>query len=233
MKASRTVLAAVTLALGASGAMAAPRVVADEACPYYAVDVQSFASCEGESVASSATLDPVAWLETEQVPASKRTRAGLYLDARGAYGLKLKDSALVVLVDVRSRLEAGMTGQPRPIDLHVPYQEVELPLQWDERSGGWALAANPEFLGELVSRLRDRGAAEDTVIILICRSGETSARAADLLEAAGYPQAVTVVDGFEGDVGADGRRLVNGWKNAGLPWSASADRLALSGERLQ
>jgi hypothetical protein len=28
-----------------------------------------------------------------------------------------------------------------------------------------------------------------------------------------------VVDGFEGDMSKDGRRAVNGWKNAGLPWS--------------
>jgi len=33
----------------------------------------------------------------------------------------------------------------------------------------------------------------------------------------------TVVDGFEGDVAKEGpnagKRVVNGWKNAGLPWS--------------
>jgi rhodanese-related sulfurtransferase len=59
-------------------------------------------------------------------------------------------------------------------------------------------------------------------VIFICRSGERSARAADELADFGYTTA-TVVDGFEGDLGPDQRRSVNGWKNAGLPWNASIE----------
>ena len=44
--------------------------------------------------------------------------------------------------------------------------------------------------------------------------------AALLLCAAASARADPLVDGFEGDVDADGRRTVNGWKNAGLPWTA-------------
>jgi rhodanese-related sulfurtransferase len=43
------------------------------------------------------------------------------------------------------------------------------------------------------------------------------------LSEAGFAQVYTVVDGFEGDVAKEGpnagKRVVNGWKNAGLPWS--------------
>jgi hypothetical protein len=33
------------IALAGDGAKAAPRVVADEACGYYAIDIESFATC--------------------------------------------------------------------------------------------------------------------------------------------------------------------------------------------
>ena len=60
-------------------------------------------------------------------------------------------------------------------------------------------------------------------MLLICRSGDRSARAANLLSQLGYTSVYTVVDGFEGDAVAAGekrgQRIVNGWKNAGLPWS--------------
>jgi rhodanese-related sulfurtransferase len=56
--------------------------------------------------------------------------------------------------------------------------------------------------------------------VVLCRAGDRSARAADELAALGYTNTVSVVDGFEGDFAADGRRSINGWKNAGLPWTA-------------
>jgi hypothetical protein len=40
----------------------------------------------------------------------------------------------------------------------------------------------------------------------------------------GFTQVWSVVDGFEGDMSKDGRRSVNGWKNAGLPWSHKLDK---------
>jgi hypothetical protein len=33
-----------------------------------------------------------------------------------------------------------------------------------------------------------------------------------------------VVYGFEGELSDKGRRTVNGWKNAGLPWSYELDK---------
>lgn len=39
-----------TLAIGA--AQATPRVVADDACPRYAIDIASFATCDGDVVAA-------------------------------------------------------------------------------------------------------------------------------------------------------------------------------------
>jgi hypothetical protein len=55
-----------------------------------------------------------------------------------------------------------------------------------------------------------------------------SAEIATLLTQLGYSTVFSVVDGFEGDVAASGQkqgqRVVNGWKNADLPWSYKLDK---------
>jgi rhodanese-related sulfurtransferase len=63
----------------------------------------------------------------------------------------------------------------------------------------------------------------------MCRSGGRSAKAVDLLAAAGYTRVYNVIDGVEGDKVNDpasayfGKRMVNGWKNRGLPWTYDVD----------
>jgi rhodanese-related sulfurtransferase len=60
--------------------------------------------------------------------------------------------------------------------------------------------------------------------VLICRSGERAARAADLLTDSGYKRVYSIVYGFEGELSEKGRRNVNGWKVNGLPWSYELDK---------
>jgi rhodanese-related sulfurtransferase len=72
--------------------------------------------------------------------------------------------------------------------------------------------------------LQARGLTKTDQVVLICRSGDRSAKAANLLADLGYTNVHTVVDGFEGDMSPDGRRTVNGWKNAGLPWTYKLDK---------
>jgi rhodanese-related sulfurtransferase len=63
----------------------------------------------------------------------------------------------------------------------------------------------------------------------MCRSGSRSAKAANLLAKAGYKKVYNIYDGFEGDKVKDtssyfkGKRMVNGWKNSGNPWSYKGD----------
>jgi rhodanese-related sulfurtransferase len=200
---------------------AEPLVVGDEACPRYAVDIEAFASCDGDRVAAFDRLTSVdALLPEAAVPVSKRHLSGLYADAAGAHRLKHDNPRTVVLIDVRSRLEVGFAGQPANADLHVPLVDTSWPLRWDDELGGWAIVRNAGFAREVGERLAALGKGRDTPLLLLCRSGESSARAADELAAVGYTRTISIVDGFEGDVGADGRRSVNGWKNAGLPWTA-------------
>ena len=65
---------------------------------------------------------------------------------------------------------------------------------------------------------------KDCKVLLMCRSGDRPARAVDALAGAGFTNVYSVIDGFEGDMSPDGRRSVNGWKNAGLPWTYKLDK---------
>ncbi len=215
----RACLAAFAAALSAVNAAA--QVVADDACPRYAVDIEAFATCDGDRVAGfDRRVFAPALLTESAVPLSKRTISGLYMDASHAHWLKHNFPVRVVLIDVRTGLEAGLTGQAAGVDVHVPFQHMAMPLRWDDDLGGWAMTKNASFAEEVDERLARLGVDRDTPLLLLCRAGERSARAADELAARGYTQTISVVDGFEGDIGPDGRRSVNGWKNAGLPWTA-------------
>ena len=71
---------------------------------------------------------------------------------------------------------------------------------------------------QFVRQVKTIAEPHDTVLV-ICRSGNRSAVAVEMLAGAGFRNAYTVVDGFEGDRNADpsspnyGERTRNGWKN--------------------
>ena len=63
----------------------------------------------------------------------------------------------------------------------------------------------------------------------MCRSGsERGEPSAAFLRASGFPNARFVIDGFQGPALKDGpqagQRIVNGWKNAGLPWTYKLEK---------
>jgi rhodanese-related sulfurtransferase len=214
-------MAALISAAAATSASA--HVVADEACPKYSVDIAAFATCDGEQVARAER--PSGSSNALAIPAAKRSHSARHMTAREAYVL-LGDSAdPAVLIDVRSSIEVALTGQPSPVRFHAPYQEPVLPLTWNHERQSWVMAANPNFGEQLMKRLFAQSLGPDTTLIFICSSGERSAQAADELADIGFERVVTVTDGFEGDLGPDGRRAMNGWKNAGLPWTARASSL--------
>lgn len=217
----------------ATAVMAGPRVVADSACPHYAVDIEAFATCDGDRVASPdpIRIDASELLAEPEVPLHKRTGSGLYVDAVHAEAIKRKHPDEVVFVDIRSPVELGLTGHPKAVDLNVPFRDFVEPLVWDDARGVWSMETNPRFSAQLDGELRRRGATYDTVVMLLCRSGDRSAQAADALSLLGYRNVVSVVDGYEGDIGPDGRRSLNGWKNAGLPWTAQANAALVARRR--
>lgn len=139
-----------------------------------------------------------------------------------------QNASKALFLDVRTTAEVTFLGMPMQADASVPYmKETEFPV-WDSVKGTFKLEPNPDFLPEVRRRLTAKGLGPNDTVVLICRSGDRSAAAANLLAEAGFKHVYSVVDGFEGDLATDGpkagQRAVNGWKNAGLPWSYKLDK---------
>ena len=167
----------------------------------------------------SAQVDPAT------VPEAKRTRAGLYLTPQEVPALLAAHAGRVLFLDVRTRAEAMYVGMAESVDALVPYVEhQELMTDWDEQRRTYRLEPVQDFVPEVARRLQAKGLGQQDVVVLICRSGDRSSRGANRLAEAGYTRVYSVVDGFEGDLSKDGRRSLNGWKNAGLPWSYRLDK---------
>ncbi|MDD2883529.1 MAG: rhodanese-like domain-containing protein [Dechloromonas sp.] len=163
------------------------------------------------------------------LPDIKVTKLALYLTPKQAFDMKKANPKGVALFDVRTRAEAMYVGMATDADALVPFVEhPELMSDWDERRTMYKLDPNQDFVPELERRLAEMGLNKNAQIILLCRSGDRSSKAADRLQTAGYTQVFSVAEGFEGDRASDGpkkgQRVVNGWKNADLPWSYKLDK---------
>lgn len=118
-----------------------------------------------------------------------------------AYALML--SGVATLVDVRTRFEHEYVGR-------VPDTPL---IEW--KSLG-AAGPNPQFVEEVEAL---DGQREN--LLFLCRSGVRSHAAATAVTAAGHRHAFNILEGFEGDLDADGHRGATGWRKAGLPWVQS------------
>ena len=165
----------------------------------------------------------------DKLPEIKRSKLGLYLTPQQAYEMKKADPKGVALFDVRTRAEAIYVGMPVDADALIPYVEhPELWTDWDDKRHMYKLEPNQDFMDELKRRMTEFGFNANSTIILICRSGDRSSKAADRLQTAGFTKVYSVAEGFEGDTASEGARIgqraVNGWKNANLPWTHKLNR---------
>jgi rhodanese-related sulfurtransferase len=104
-----------------------------------------------------------------------------------------------VLVDVRTDAERDYVG-------FVPGAVVVAWKQWP------GMAMNPDFDAQIAA------ASQGKKLLLLCRSGVRSVAAAKRATELGL-QAYNILQGFEGDLDAQGQRgRVGGWRLAGLPW---------------
>ena len=151
----------------------------------------------------------------------KISSAGLYLTANDAYEMKKEMGKNALFVDIRTHGEIYSLGMAKSVDANVQYQTLS--DDFSNKKQNFTRKPNPDFLSQMDHLVESKGMDKNSAIILMCRSGKRSAKAASLLHKAGYTQVFHVVDGYEGDkakTGArKGRRIVNGWKNAQLPWS--------------
>ena len=164
-------------------------------------------------------------IDAARVPEEMRTQQGLYLLPKQAHQFVRAQKGKVLFVDVRTRAEAQFLGMATPVDALVPYVEFqEFMTDWDETRGFYKLEPFSDFVPEVGRRLQAKGLSKSDPVVLICRAGERSSSAANLLADSGYTRVYIVVYGFEGDLSDAGRRNVNGWKKDNLPWSFELDK---------
>lgn len=163
-----------------------------------------------------------------KLPSKKQTEFKLYLTASEANQLVTENDKNVLFLDIRTRSEINFLGMPSNADANIPYFMPESWSDWDDKKRNFKLTPNSNFLTAVEERLQKKGLTKDSKIVLICRSGSRSAKAANLMHKVGYSNVYTVIDGYEGDKSkaaeTKGHRVVNGWKNSGLPWSYKLDK---------
>lgn len=166
-------------------------------------------------------LSSAVGVHANDIPRNKQTKLGLYVTAAEAADM-LSDKD-VLFVDIRSRAEVTFLGLPKRVDVHIPYMVMPMMASFNKDKGVYDLEINSDFPRDFKNYAQAHGVSPDAPIILMCRSGSRSARAADVLADMGYTQVYSLIDGYEGDKAkhgpGKGQRRVNGWRNAGLDWS--------------
>lgn len=158
------------------------------------------------SVTPPAPATPIAdpaLLDIVQLARARADESGLiyYAEFLPDEAWALVQAGAAVLVDVRTVEERTYVGHV-PGSLHVAWQT------------GTSMTKNPRFTRELEGR-----AAKDALVILICRSGNRSAAAAEAAAKAGFTRVANVREGFEGQRDDTGQRgHIDGWRLRGLPW---------------
>ena len=157
----------------------------------------------------------------------KQTRLGLYMTAGQAYEHTMSNMDRTLFIDTRTPGELNYLGVTTVMDAHVPLVFMD-PIGWDDKKHRYLRADNKNFVADIEARLKQKGLTKDDTVILMCRSGKRSAKAVNMLAAAGFTRAYSVIDGYEGDKAKQGenkgKRTVNGWKNSDLPWTYSMDK---------
>lgn len=141
----------------------------------------------------------------EQAAARARQSSLAYAGAvTPAEAHRLMQAEAADIVDVRSLPEWEFVG-------HI---EGSRRIEW--RAWG-ASGPHVDFVANVAAHY-----GPDDAILLLCRSAVRSHHAAEALTRAGFRRAYNILEGFEGNRDALGRRnTVGGWRFAGLPWTQS------------
>ncbi len=173
------------------------------------------------SVALSVTWAAHALAQGGAAPADSRkhTDLGKYCTAMEAYIMWRGKPKEVHILDVRTPEEYDFVGHPE-MAVNIPSKVNTGKFNAEKKA--YDLADNPEFAAEVAKRF-----GKNDLIIAMCRSGHRAAAAVNVLAKAGFTNVYNMVDSFEGDTVNDpesvynGKRMKNGWKNYGLPWTNS------------
>jgi rhodanese-related sulfurtransferase len=110
-----------------------------------------------------------------------------------------------VYVDVRSVPEFA-AGHPEGA-YNVPIMHA----------GAGGMSPNADFI-----TVMQKAFPRDAKLVVGCKAGGRSARAAAMLEAAGYTNVIDQTAGFDGGPDPASGRMIPGWRPAGLPVSQRA-----------
>ena len=156
---------------------------------------------------TSAQLDDV-WgsKSTDPDTLSQMIDDRLYIDGLPSLGLSMTDEDIQNFIDDRFSNPEAPLFTPTPSPTLIPERAA-----W---ATGTAFNRNPRFVKELEAKVK-----KDQLVLLLCRSGNRSAYAAEAAHKAGFEQIYNILEGFEGDLNdAKQRGQFNGWRHHHLPW---------------
>ncbi len=157
----------------------------------------------------------------------KQTTLGLYMTSKQAYDYMMENMDKTLFVDVRTPSELNYLGAATVMDAHVPTVFMDT-TGWNDKKHRYKREKNHNFVADMTKALKKKGLTKSDTVILMCRSGKRSASAVNVLAKNGYTKVYTVVDGYEGGKVKKGKnkgkRMKDGWKNSGLPWTYSLDK---------
>lgn len=170
---------------------------------------------------------PASTFDPGKVREDERTKLNLYLTPKQAHEFVTKNPKKVLFLDVRTRVEPIYIGWAPLVDALVPYveyPEMHADWGWDENRGAYKYEPFNDFAPEVERRLKAKNLTKDDPVVVMCRSGDRSSRAANLLADLGYKRVYSVVGGFEGTFDEKANKRVGGWKGSGLPWNYDLDK---------
>lgn len=151
----------------------------------------------------------------------KLTELGKYITSAEAYEEWKAAPDSIHIIDCRTPEEYNFVGHA-PMALNIPSKLWT--GVWDENENQYVLKDNPDFESCVKRKFKT-----DDKLFVMCRSGGRSAMSANRLAKIGFTNVYNIIDGFEGDKIKDedsyfhGKRMRNGWKNSGAPWTYSLD----------
>ena len=171
------------------------------------------AVAEGQEGSKSPKAKP---RKAVDLPEEKDTTLGLYVTAWEAYEKWKANPDKVKVLDVRFPEEYVFVGHAE-MAYNIPVALISYAPK-DEKP--CSMTPNPHFVAEV-----KKWAKPNETILVMCRSGGRGAIAVNTLAKAGYKNVYNITDGMEGDLVTDpansyfGKRMKNGWKNSGAPWT--------------
>jgi hypothetical protein len=109
----------------------------------------------------------IADINEKDVPKSKHTKAGLYLNAKDAYQALTQQTEKIVFLDVRTRAEVAYTGMPTIADANVPFKFTSKKYKWSDKKGGFKMTPNKNFVVNATERVLQKGLGKDDKVFVI------------------------------------------------------------------